>query len=94
VGRKIRKRFEVDDVKKKTMYRSFEGKVKSYNEKRQLFPVEGKAFMKQLGDEVLKFVERVEYKSPGGNGVHVQNAKFDFMTISACTGTETNLVGR
>ena len=24
-----------------------------------------KAFMKQLGEEVLKFVEMVEYKSPG-----------------------------
>ena len=36
-----------------------------------------KAFMKQLGDEVLKFVERVEHKSPGDDSVHVQNARFD-----------------
>ncbi len=31
--------------------------------------------MKQLGDEVLKFVERVEYKSLGDDSVHVQNAR-------------------
>ncbi len=37
----------------------------------------GKVFMKQLGDEVLKFVERVEYKSSGDNSVHVQNVKFE-----------------
>ena len=30
-----------------------------------------KVFMKQLGDEVLKFVERVEYKSPGDDSVYV-----------------------
>ena len=40
VGRKVRKSFEVDDVKKKRVLRSFEGKVKSYNEKRQLFRVQ------------------------------------------------------
>ena len=34
-----------------------------------------KAFMKQLGEEVLKFVERVECKCPGDNNVRVQNAK-------------------
>ena len=34
VGRKIRRRCEVDDGKKKKMYRSFEGKVKYYNGKR------------------------------------------------------------
>ncbi len=39
VGRKVRKCFQVDDVKKKRSLRSFEGKVKSYNEKRQLFHV-------------------------------------------------------
>jgi hypothetical protein len=40
VGRKVRKSFEVDDVKKQRTLRSFEGKVKSYNEKRQLFRVQ------------------------------------------------------
>ncbi len=39
VGRKIGKSFETDDVKKKRTVRSFEEKVKSYNEKRQLFCV-------------------------------------------------------
>jgi hypothetical protein len=34
VGRKVRKSFEVGDVKKKRSLRAFEGKVKSYNEKR------------------------------------------------------------
>jgi hypothetical protein len=33
--------------------------------------------MNQLGDEVLKFVERVEYKSPGDNSVYVQNTRFE-----------------
>jgi hypothetical protein len=37
VGRKIRKSFEIDDVKKKRTVRSFEAKLTSYNEKRQLF---------------------------------------------------------
>jgi hypothetical protein len=41
----------------------------------------GKAFMKHLGDEVLKFVERVEYKSPGDNSVHVKNTKFEKLHI-------------
>ena len=40
VGRKVRKCFEVDDVKKKRSLRSFEGKVKSNNEKRPLFRVQ------------------------------------------------------
>ena len=31
--------------------------------------------MKQLGDEALKFVERVEYKSLGDDSVHVQNTR-------------------
>jgi hypothetical protein len=31
----------------------------------------GKTFMNQLGDEVMKFVERVEYKSPGDDSVYV-----------------------
>jgi hypothetical protein len=35
----------------------------------------GKAFMKQLGDEVLKFVERVEYKSPGDDSVHAEKSR-------------------
>jgi hypothetical protein len=38
-GRKIRKRFEVDNVKKKRTSRVFEGKVNSYNEKRLLLQV-------------------------------------------------------
>ncbi len=44
-----------------------------------------KAFMKQLGDEVLKFVERVEYKSPGDDSVHVENARFEKLRDGQCT---------
>jgi hypothetical protein len=36
VGSKIRMSFEIDDVKKKRTVRSFESKLTSYNEKRQL----------------------------------------------------------
>jgi hypothetical protein len=45
---------------------------------------EGKAFKKQIGYEVLKFVERVEYKSPGDNIVHVQNARFEKLHDDQC----------
>ena len=40
--------------------------------------------MKQLGEEVLKFVERVEYKSTGDNNVHVQNARFEKLHDDQC----------
>jgi len=54
----------------------------------------GKAFMKQLGDEVLKFVERVEYKSPGDNSVHVQNAKFEKLHDDQCMYRYRDELGR
>jgi hypothetical protein len=54
----------------------------------------GKAFMKQLGDEVLKFVERVEHKSPGDNSVHVQNAKFEKLHDDQCMYRYRDELGR
>ena len=43
-----------------------------------------KSFMKKLGEEVLKFVERVEYKSPGNINVRVQNAKLEKLHEDQC----------
>ena len=54
----------------------------------------GKAFMKQLGDEVLKFVVRVEYKSPGDNSVHVQNARFEKFHDNQCMYRSRDELGR
>ncbi len=40
--------------------------------------------MKKLGDEVMKFVERVEYKSPRDDSVHVQNTRFEKLHDDQC----------
>jgi hypothetical protein len=48
---KLDREFEVDDSKKKRTSRVFEGKVKSYNEKRQLFRVQ----YEQFGDPKVQW---------------------------------------
>ena len=43
-----------------------------------------KTFMKQVGEEVLKFVERVEYNLVITMCVHVQNAKLEKIHEDQC----------
>ncbi len=47
-----------------------------------------------LGDKELKFVEKVQYKSPGYNRVHVQNPRFEKLHDDQCMYRYRDELGR